>query len=143
MPQYIEIKHVGIEQKFIKPLFVCTKALNIEVKGEDVVINNQKTGQLTERDKMIFSNGDYSTLIIDEKTFQKLFTFIEQYSQFVKNHEDKKSVNYSIIFNGEKFDISYRQTHAFFSDLAKSLKTGNYEKDSVNALVSYFNSNFY
>ena len=29
MPHYIEIKHVGVEQKFVKPLFISTKALNI------------------------------------------------------------------------------------------------------------------
>jgi hypothetical protein len=141
--EYIEIKHVGIEQKLVKPVFISDKKVDIEVKGNYAIINNQKSEFLTERDKMIFSNSDYSVLITDHLTFQKISAFIHQYSLFLKNGGNYKTTNYSIISKGTTYNISYKQTGAFFSSLIKFLKAENCNQESVYILNSYFNSNFY
>ncbi len=141
--EYIEIKHVGIEQKLIKPLFLSVKNVTIEVKGDYAIINGQKPELLTARDKLILSNSDYSVLIIDDLTFQKIALFIHQYPNFLKNKDDRKIINYSIISKGTVYDISYKHTNIFFSDLIKFLTTEKCNRDSISALDSYFKDNFY
>jgi len=135
---YIEIKHVGIEQKPVKTLFISTKVVNIDVKGNYFQINNQKPELLTGRDQFIFANSEYSVLQIDDKTFQKIIFFINQHLYFFDHtaKQDSRDIDYSIVIDGVHHDISYERETVFFSQMILFLKSENCDKKSVEALIS-------
>jgi hypothetical protein len=140
---YIEFKHVGPQEAIIRWLFVSDNKIDIQVDGGYEIINGNKSKISDIGEKMMISDGDYDVEVVNTDTFKQIASFINKFPNFLKSNDDLKTANFSAIFQGKSYNISFPNTKVFFEGLVQYLEMQHCNKDDVGSLNSYFHANFF
>ncbi|QTE36746.1 hypothetical protein J3L18_27080 [Mucilaginibacter gossypii] len=121
---FIEIVHIGWEDKPVKTVFISDKKITAESAMNIVKINGKKQPrQSQEPDSWKLSNGFWKSLIIDSRTFEMSIDFIKQYSSIAyKSKASLNNISNAILVGHKIYYLSYSQRTSFIKQLIAFLE---------------------
>ncbi|PTQ99639.1 hypothetical protein C8P68_102466 [Mucilaginibacter yixingensis] len=139
VPEFIEIKHLGVEEKPINIIYVSVKKLRLNISGDSALINGQKSMRLNEEDRWLIEYHFYTMFTLSQLAFNKLKQAVDSYPYNTIKKPDPKLTGYAIVINGISHYITYKQTASFFAYITRSLKVIKGGRRDAKDLVAYIN----
>jgi hypothetical protein len=146
LPTYIEFVHFvnsGIETKYIRPLYISTSKLNIQLSDHELenlksIFGNSVTGNEKEQ----YLNLRNDMVITDKETYLQLFGFIVNHQKFYINN-NKANHNapeiYKILADQKTYILFYKFQDKFLIELSKYLKEKKCDKKVITAIYELQN----
>jgi hypothetical protein len=131
--EYIEFVNIGEQAKYIPPMFISKRKLDIKLVEPELGIFKDFQRSYPNMTKEEFIKLNFDLLITDENTYSVLLSFITTHKGFYSHYPYKlyPEGKLDIIANGEKFNLCYKTQKNFFSELIDSLKERNCDEKVV------------
>ena len=136
--KYIEIRHSGLQEKYIRPLIISTEKAPLDVDRSDISFLDPKK-PLTPELKEAYLNANYCFVITDTVTYQLIIDFFNE-NQYLFTDDPLITTDYSIVVNGKEYGIHSKIL--FFLRLPEYLQTKKGDKLLVRKIYEYSEYDF-
>ena len=135
MQDYIQFQFTGPEEYSSKQLFIVKRSVDFQtIENRLNELGLHSNHELTQKEKELFWERMFNTIITDERTFSKLTEFVNKRSIFFSF---KKHSEINIITNGLRHPIIKDSQKQFFSELGKYLVSEDCDTVVINQIKAY------
>jgi hypothetical protein len=138
LPEYVAIRHVGIEEKRITPIFISDKKIDMQLDSNELnilkmVFKRQPT--VNEIGARIRTLNRF--VIVSKKSYQWILYFILHNKQFYTNDINKNRGgpdDYNIELEDTTFSVFYDYKDTYFKKFIRFLKTKKCDRNLIDTL---------